>query len=245
MFLRCWFRPAQGAALACISFAVSGQSPSFEVASVRIAAPSAGRGGHATASGDRVSYENTTVKNVLARAYGVKGYQIDGPSWILTERYDIVAKAPDDTPKEQIPLMLQSLLTERFQLRVHREERLMPAYELIAGKGAPKLQKSEGALTYDMSGGRRELKNHSIVQLTDFLSSIVQRPVRDKTGITGTYNFSLEMSLEELGGINAKPDVFAPSIFTIVEGLGLKLESQKAPIEVIVVDSGNKVPTEN
>jgi uncharacterized protein (TIGR03435 family) len=233
------------AALASISLAVSGQSASFDVASVRIAAPSPGRGGHATASGDRVSLENTTIKNVLARAYVVKGYQIDGPSWIMSERYDIVAKAPNNTPKEQIPLMLQSLLTERFQLKLHREQRLLPAYELIAGRGALKLQKSDGELTIEVANGRRELKNYRIVQLTDFLSSILQRPVLDRTGLEGTYNFSLEMSLEELGGINAKPDVSAPSIFTIVEGFGLKLESRKAPIDVIVVDGGNKVPTEN
>ena len=67
----------------------------------------------------------------------------------------------------------------------------------------------------------------------------------DRTGFPGTYNFPLEMSIEELGGINANPDSSSPSIFTIVEGLGLKLESRKEPVEVIVVDSGNKVPTEN
>ncbi len=96
-----------------------------------------------------------------------------------------------------------------------------------------------------MSSGHRELKNHTMFQLSDFLSSIVQRPVFDRTNLPGTYNFPLEMSMEELGGINANPDSPAPPIFTIVEALGLKLESRREPVEVIVIDSGNKVPTEN
>ena len=221
------------------------QAPAFEVASVKPAAPRTGRGGRASSSGDRVSFENVTLVNVLTRAYAVRGYQIDGPSWIRTERYDIVAKAPDNTPKEQIPAMLQALLTERFQLRLHREPRNMPVYVIVLGKGEPKFRKSEGALTYDMSRGRRELKNHTMAQLAYFVSAIVQRPVFDRTALPGTYNFPLEMSMEELGGINATPDSSAPSIFTIVEGLGLKLESRKEPVEVIVIDSGNKVPVEN
>ena len=138
--------------------------------------------------------------------------------------------------------MLQALLAERFQLKLHREPREMAAYALIAGRGKPKFQKSEGALSYDMANGHRELKNHTFFQVSDFLSSIVQRPVFDQTNLTGTYNFPLEMSMEELGGINANPDSPAPSIFTIVEGLGLKLESRRETIEVIVIDSGNKVP---
>ena len=229
---------------AWISLATFAQTPAFEAASVKPAAPITGRGGRTTSSGDRSTYANTTLLNVLARAYLVKGYQIDGPSWIKTDRYDIVAKAPDNTPKDQIPLMLQALLADRFQLKLHREPRQMTVYELIV-KGAAKLEKSEGELGYDIANGRRELKNHTTAQLTDFLAGILQRPVFDRTNLTGTYNFRLEMSMEELGGINAKPDSPAPSIFTIIEGLGLKLESRKEPVEVIVIDSGNKVPTEN
>lgn len=217
------------------------QTPAFEAASVKPAAPSPRRGGRATASGDRYSYANTTVDNVLIRAYGLKAYQVDGPSWIKTERYDVIAKAPDSTPKDQIPLMLQALLTERFQLKLHRESREMSVYFLATGKGTPKFQKSDGDLTYDISNGHRVLKNHTMAQLADFLTFTVQRPVLDRTGLEGAYNIPLEMSQEELG----KSDGSAPSIFTIVEGLGLKLESRKVPVEVIVVDSGNKIPTEN
>jgi hypothetical protein len=75
------------------------QTPAFEAASVKPAAPG-GRGGRTTASGDRYTYANTTLSNVLIRAYGLKAYRVDGPSWIFTERYDILAKAPDNTPKD-------------------------------------------------------------------------------------------------------------------------------------------------
>jgi uncharacterized protein (TIGR03435 family) len=216
------------------------QTPTFEAASIKPAAPG-GRGGRTTVSGDRVTYANTTVLNVLARAYGVRGFQIEGPSWIRTERYDILAKAPDNTSKDQIPLMLQALLTERFQLKLHRESREMPVYFLVTGKGGAKYQKSDGELSYDMGNGGRVLKNHTMIQLADMISFTVQRMVFDRTGLPGTYNIPLEMSQEEMG----KSDGSAPSIFTIVESIGLKLESRKAAVEVIVVDSGNKIPTEN
>jgi uncharacterized protein (TIGR03435 family) len=223
----------------CVALTLAAQSPTFEAASVKPAAPG-GRGGRTTTSGDRYTYGNTTLSNVLIRAYGLNAYRVDGPSWIFTERYDILAKAPDDTPKDQVPLMVQALLTERFKLKLHREWREMQVCFLVTGKGMAKYQKSEGEIGYSMDHGR-VLKNHTMVQLADMLTFSVQRPVFDRTGLPGTYNIPLEMSQEELG----KSDGSAPSIFTAVEALGLKLESRKAPVEMIVVDAGNKVPTEN
>ncbi len=227
----------------------SNQAPSFEVASVRPAAPTEGRRGQASASGDRVSYINTTLNNVLARAYQVKGYQIDGPSWIFTERYDIVAKAPDNTPEDQIPLMLQALLGERFKLKVHRETRELPIYALIFARESPKLEKVEsdaiGGVDLAADGRRRFLRT-SMDQLVQYLRLMVGRPVLDQTDLAGVYNFPLELSMEEVGGVNASADAPPrPSIFTSVQELGLKLDSRKAPIEMIVVDGGTKTPTEN
>jgi len=216
------------------------QSPSFEAASVKPAAPG-GRGGRTTSSGDLYIYANTTLSNVLIRAYGLKAFRVDGPPWIFTDRYDIQAKAPDNTPKDQIPGMLQALLTERFQLKLHRESREMAVYFLVTGKSAAKYQRSDGEIGYGMDNGRRVLKNHTMAQLADTLTFTVQRPVLDRTGLAGTYNIPLEMSQEELG----KSDGSAPSIFTIIEGLGLKLESRKAPLDMLVVDGGNRIPTAN
>jgi uncharacterized protein (TIGR03435 family) len=231
------------AALVCSSIALCGQA--FEAASVKPAAPVVGRGGRATASGDRVTYANTTLLNALARAYDVKGYQIDGPAWIRTERYDILAKAGDGTPKDQLPLMMQALLSERFQLKLHREQREMNAFVLVAGKGKPKYQKTEGdEVGYDMSSGKRVLKSHTMTQLADMLALILRAPVFDRTELQGRYDIPLEMSQEEIGAASdATRDQL--SIFTIIENLGLKLESRKEPVAVLVVDSGNKVPSEN
>jgi uncharacterized protein (TIGR03435 family) len=197
-----------------------------------------------TATGDRLTYSNSTLLNDLARAYEVKGYQIDGPSWIKTERYDIVAKAPDNTPKDQILIMLQALLTERFQLKLHREQREMPVYLLVIGKRAPKFQKSEGPAVWTAIDGRRVLKNHTMIQLAEMLTRVVERPVLDRTGLQGAYTIPLEDSFEELGGLS-RSDAPSQSIFTLLEAIGLKLESRHQPVEVIVVDSGNKVPKEN
>jgi uncharacterized protein (TIGR03435 family) len=210
------------------------QTPAFEVVSIKPSAPPA-RGGRTTTSGDRITFANTTLFNVLARAYTIRGFQIEGPNWIKTERYDILAKAPDNTPKDQIPLMLQALLTERFQLKLHRESKEMQVYFLVTGKGQPKY------LGDDTGNGGRVLKNHTMLQLADMLSFTVQSLVFDHTGLSGTYNIPLEMSQEEMG----KSDGSLPSIFTIVESIGLKLESHKSPVEVIVVDSGSKIPTGN
>jgi uncharacterized protein (TIGR03435 family) len=234
-----------------LSLAASAQStqvPSFEVASVRPAAP-AQNGGRASASGDRVSYINTTLANLLYRAYRVQFYQIDGPPWIRTERYDVIAKAPDNTPKDQIPLMLQALLADRFKLKVHRETRELQVYALIFVKESPKLEKLEsdaiGGVDLAADGRRRFLRT-SMEQLVLYLTSMSGRPVLDRTNLAGAYNFPLDLSMEEAGGINASASAIQrPSIFTSVQELGLKLESRKAPVEMIVVDGGVKTPTEN
>ena len=181
---------------------------------------------------------------MLIRAFGFTfGAQVEGPAWISTERFDANAKAPDHTPPEQIPKMLQTLLIERFQLELHHETREFPAYVLIAGKGKLKMEAStaEGARdTFDMTGPRRAARNMSMAGLAQYVSMTAGAPVVDQTGLNGRFNFPYEMSSEEQGGKEGYP-----SIFTIVEELGLKLESKKLPFDVVVVDRGNKVPTEN
>ena len=218
-------------------------APSFEVASVKPAAPSATQGGRGSASGDTVAYRNTTLKNVLARAFEVvSGNQIDGPSWILTERYDIVAKAPENTPKEQIPSMLRTLLVERFRLKLHHENRELPAYALTTGKGRLKIQRGEDdgdKNSFSIKDGHRDAKSLSMAALAQFLSLMLQSPVSDRTGLPGNYNFPLDFSSEETARDSA------PSIFTIVSELGLKLEPQKQTFDVIVVDAGDRTPAEN
>ena len=124
-------------------------SPTFEVASVKPAAPISGnmirvmmRGGPGGPDPGQITYTNVTLKNVLMNAYGVKGFQISGPGWLDSERYDIVAKLPRGATKAEFMVMLQNLLAERFKLTLHREKKDLPMYALGVGKNGPKLKES-------------------------------------------------------------------------------------------------------
>src|SRR3954451_10262547 len=125
--------------MCCAAYAqdAAGQ-PTFEVASVKPAPPQSGHmfrigmsGGPGTPDPGRINFENVSLKNVIMRAYNVKGYQISGPSWLDSERFDITAKVPAGATKEQFQLMLQNLLAERFKLQLHRESKQMPVYALV------------------------------------------------------------------------------------------------------------------
>jgi uncharacterized protein (TIGR03435 family) len=134
----------------CAAFAQTAEnSPAFEVASVKPAAPITGnmirvmmRGGPGSPDPGQITYSNVTVKNVLMTAYGVKGFQISGPGWLESERYDIVAKLPRGATKAEFMVMLQNLLAERFKLALHREKKDLPMYALVVGKNGPKLKES-------------------------------------------------------------------------------------------------------
>ena len=134
----------------CAAFAQTAEnSPAFDVASVKPAAPIVGnrimvgmRGGPGSNDPGQISYNNVTVKNLLMNAYGVKGFQISGPGWLDSERYDIVAKVPRGVTKEQFMVMLQNLLMERFKLTLHREKKDLPMYALVVGKNGPKMKES-------------------------------------------------------------------------------------------------------
>src|SRR5947209_12153437 len=105
----------------CAAFAQA--PPSFEVASIKQAAPQQMGRQMVRMGGDagRVDYANVSLKDVLARAYGVNAYQVSGPSWLDTERYDIAAKVPEGVAADQVPAMLQALLLDRFKMTVHKE----------------------------------------------------------------------------------------------------------------------------
>jgi uncharacterized protein (TIGR03435 family) len=247
------------------------EPPAFEVASVKqnVATRVPGSTGLARSEEPgRIAYTGISLRLVLMRAYNVKGYQIVGPSWMDTERYDIVAKLPAGASKDQIPLMLQNLLVERFQMTVRRETRELPVYALVVGKNGPNLKKTDkpdDEISFSTGG---HLEARSVASLVDMLSGFLDRPVLDMTGIEGNFEISLDVSMEDLIGLRglrelmstagAQPGGAVPSgrnpapeadpeasIFTAVQQLGLKLESRKAPMEMIVIDKAEKVPTEN
>jgi uncharacterized protein (TIGR03435 family) len=213
----------------------------FEVATIKPSAASVG-GGRTSTSGNTITYNNTTLLNALARAFELKSAnQVVGPGWVFENRYDIVAKAPENAPKEQLPLMLQNLLIDRFKLVLHHETRDLPAYALIQGSGKLKLRENKGDRNNSavVNDGRREMKSMNMAALAQFASLMLRRPVVDATGLSGYYDFPLDFTQEETGKDSA------PSIFTVIADLGLKLDARKAPLDVIVIDAGSKVPIEN
>jgi len=145
-------RPAQIAiALALFTCPILAQTPatapSFEVASVKPAAPpnmNGGRGGRGgRGSPGQVMFTNSSMSQLLIYAYAVKRYQISGPDSLDTDRYDIVAKLPEGAKREDSPAMLQTLLKERFGLAVHRETKELPVYSLVVAKNGPKMKEAE------------------------------------------------------------------------------------------------------
>ena len=204
----------------------------------------------------KITMRNGNLLTFIEEAYGLKEYQIKGPEWLKSERFDIVATASHVT-RNQLGLMLQTLLKERFKLEVHRESKVLPVYALVPGKNGPKIQavKAEGDSGVWNGVGKLTAKKLSMANFAESLSGQMDRPVVDMTGLEGVFDFTLEYTNQNIqplfngdgGEGTAAPDFGSgPSIFTALqEQLGLKLESRKAPVEVLVIDHAEKVPTEN
>jgi uncharacterized protein (TIGR03435 family) len=185
--------------------------------------------------------ENVSLKRCIGMAYGIedgRNYLLSGPEWIDSERFDILAKFPPETPEREVPLMLQSLLAERFNLAVHRETRQFSAYALVIAKGGAKLHPAEapqGSYRFKALAGHATGFSISMPMFADRLSRPdfqLDRRVVDFTGLEGTFDIKLDWD--------------DASIFTAIqEQLGLKLEARKVPLEVLVVDRVNRVPTAN
>jgi uncharacterized protein (TIGR03435 family) len=132
--------------VACGAFGQTAASlPSFEVASIKAAAPMVNGRLMVRMGGDpgRADFNNVSLRDIIRLAYSVKDYQISGPDWMNSARFDIVAKIPDGAPKDQVPLMWQTLLAERFKLQMHREIKELPMYALVVAKNGPKMKESE------------------------------------------------------------------------------------------------------
>ena len=238
--------------------------PSFDVASVKAVpfTPGDYRANLGSAVHGEVLLTNATLSECLRFAFNVNNDdQISGPDWIKSKsvRFNIDAKAPPDTPVPQLRLMLQTLLAERFKLALHHEQRELPFLALVAGAKGLKIREAKDES--DPSGNRYIMgtirsDRVPIPILAMLLSRFLRQPVLDMTGLKGMFELKLEWTPDTVqprpavsGGAEsgAAPEVApGPSIFEAVEQqLGLKLEPRKGPLEVIVVDSAEKVPIEN
>lgn len=172
---------------------------------------------------------NVPMRYALEWAYDLKDYEISGPDWIKSDdRYDIVAKAAGPVSEEQTRQMLQTLLTERFQMKLHRETKNLSVYVLVPGKGAAKVKEAAGdgpSITSGPDGAT--FHKFPISRLTFLLTRRLDRPVLDLTGLTGTYDYTIDLSGLNNAVIKEGEETTGPSIFTAVQrDLGLKLESR-------------------
>lgn len=236
--------------------------PSFDVASVKPAGPQEnplGRGIF-TFPGGRIAAYKCPLEKLIEEAFSLQPFQISGgPGWVREDRYNIEAKPPASsklsmsTPSPKAPLedeqrqMLQTLLVDRFQLKYHREAKDGPVYLLIRGNKDLKLQdaKNKGDFHWAgslegaaISGDGLAGENESMEDLAKRLSPYLGHPVLDRTGLKGFYDFRYEYRTDD-----ARPDVIS-SILASVQGLGLKLEAGRGPVETLVIDHAEK-PSEN
>jgi uncharacterized protein (TIGR03435 family) len=227
-------------------------APAFDVATIKPAAPSPDGHTHINyPPDDRFSAINITLPALMQWAYGVPQKQIlDGPSWLSTTRFDIQAKVDPGEIKaltsEQIAdlkrRMLQALFADRFHLKLHQETRTLPAYDLVLAKGGAKLQPTQSK-GKSIGFGNSHFNGEGLTTalIAEELSLIAGRVVVDKTNLTDRYDFKLQWTPDDA----AATDNSAPSLFTAIqEQLGLKLESAKEPVPVLVIDSID-LPTPN
>ncbi len=280
--------------LAVPVFAQSTDRPEFEVASIRPSAPMGQQvnvGLHIDGAMVRCTF--FSIKEYITMAYNVKLHQVEGPEWLGSERFDIAAKIPQGSPRDQVAPMLRALLTDRFHMQMHRAQKDFAVYALTVAKGGSKLKEAgaeaqaameeagRGPVNVSATGGRGgvsvslpggasfsfadnhiEFKRTTMAAFVDVLGRFMDRPVVDMTGLNGIYDFRFDLSPEDFrsmqiqsaitAGVALPPEVRRmaenasyDSLHTALAGLGLRIESRKAPIETLVIDKIDKSPTEN
>lgn len=251
---------ATGVALPCAAFLAAttlfAQAPplSFEVATVKVASPSARTGGLLAVDTDpaMVRYSNITLRNLIALAYGFDSRLIlGGPAWLDSGLYEVAAKPPRGAPKDRIPLMLQTLLADRFKLAVHRESREQRVYFLVVAKNGPRAQEASATDSQEGEHFRGDhvqvqilpgaIRSHAVAMagLAAVLAQATGLQVVDHTNLAGTFDVDLRWTPENTDGNG--PDLFT----AIQEQLGLKLQPGKAAVEMLRIDHVDRIPTDN
>jgi uncharacterized protein (TIGR03435 family) len=233
-------------------------APVIEAATIKPVKEPSPNNMHDRTEGRRLSMRYTSLRDLMMMAYEVDPRQIlGGPAWVATDEYDIDAVAVEGVQSnENEEAMLKELMADRFQLKVHRDQIVMSVYVLAVAKGGPKL-KAADANSVENSGcehlGVCSFHKRTLASFARFMQFVVlDRPVVDKTGISGEFDFALKWTPDEsqFNGMGFRvpvPDGMAtlPGLFTAIqEQLGLKLESQKIPTEAIVIDHVER-PSEN
>lgn len=245
------------------------QEQAFEVASIRRSPPAEASQSRSTGVGivsedpSMISLRQISLKQLLMRAYGLKQFQVNGPDWLDTERYDVSAKLPAGASEGQIPAMLQLLITKRFRMTIRWDTARKGAYVILIDKNGPKLTptvtgvndsvRADQARSINLSSaGPIKLNGATTEALAAFLSHAMGQPVLDKTGIQGRFDITLNLSVKDISAARQLSTVpsddagYAPTaIFDAVRNLGLRLDPQKTEIKRLTVVRADRVPTEN
>jgi len=243
-------------------FGQTAAAPEFAVASLKPSQNIVGRDarGRFVTGPDRLSARNVSLKDLIVEAYHVQPYQVSGgPRWLDSDEFDVDAKADGSVSKEELRRMLQTLVTGRFQLSLHRETRDTRMYALIVDKQGPRIQPakeeenssggSANAGPSHFHGDLQQLANLISIQLTipplsddptrPSVASGAPIPVVDQTGLQGIYDIHVEIR-PEAGG-----DMFTLWQRVLEDQLGLKLESRRGPAEFLVIDRAQRMPAAN
>ena len=251
---------------------VRGQEPSFDVASVKVNTSGAPISRMSAPAGTgRFEVTNAQVRMLILNAYGIPDFQlVGGPSWIDSVRVDVTGIAAPTATRDDISRMTRTLLAERFNLVVHREQREMPVYSLVVARDDGRLGPSMRAATTDCAavtakgGASPQLPSGQLLcttrmspttinaggmtmaRLAQQLSGSVGRVVTDETKLAGTYDLQLSFAPERALPPGAPPaDPNLPSIFAALpEQLGLKLDARRGMVDVLVIDRIDQ-PREN
>jgi len=238
-------------------------NPAFEVATIKPSDP-AHREQIITLRGAEVITTNVTVHDLINLAYWLHPKQLTGgPAWTESDKFDMAGK-PDASGQpnvDQMKVMIQKLLADRFQLKFHLEKRELPAYAVGIAKAAAKIIKSQDDpkglpgfyFGRAAAGTTLTFRNSPMSQITAVLQNFLDKPVVDQSGLSERYDFTLTFTLDpaQAARLGSPPPIAAdnpdaaPDVFTAFQQqLGLKLESTKAPVDVMVIDKVEK-PSEN
>jgi uncharacterized protein (TIGR03435 family) len=231
-------------------------TPGFDVASVKPSQHLVGPdyNNQFSHSPNGIAARNVTLKRLVAEAYQVQMNQVSGPGWLDKDEYDIDAKSAVPGTQEEQAVMLRSLVADRFKLTKHNETREMRVYELVTGKSGPRIHATKDGETsaagagFHFHGDMRRFADLLAVQLSipspdnpavPVRAATSPTPVLDKTGLQGIFDFSVDIR-PELG-----TDMFAIWERALEDQLGLKIESRKGNVVVLIVDQATRLPTEN
>jgi uncharacterized protein (TIGR03435 family) len=246
------------ALLAGSALAQNPAPPAFEVASVKLSSPTDEPRMAIETPGNTLTMRFVTLRVAMAWAYHTQRPQIVGPSWIDTEHFEILGKAARPIDKDEMRPMLQTLLAERFKLQFHRETRQVQVMAMTVPKEGHKMTPSKGGpvgMKQDPVRGQI-IENAPLAELAEDLSHDVRMPVLDLTGLTGTFDFPFNIQkyvaamrsrimadpanrpTEEEARLSLMQDAMAGE-------LGLKVDTRKAPVELLIIDHAEQKPVEN